>query len=94
VTLAFATTPVIAQEEGEKELGWFYTAELGFTLAVIEAIIGQLFLIVTISRFVAMNVADSTWTAERQAALEARRILEITKAEDVESERPRPPGSS
>lgn len=33
MTLAFTTTPAIAQEEGEKELGWFYTAELGFTLA-------------------------------------------------------------
>lgn len=25
--------PAFAQEEGEKELGWFYTAELGFALA-------------------------------------------------------------
>ena len=33
MTLAVTVTPALAQEEGEKELGWFYTAELGFTLA-------------------------------------------------------------
>lgn len=33
ITLAFAVTPAVAQDDEEKELGWFYTAELGFTLA-------------------------------------------------------------
>lgn len=33
MALTFTASPALAQDEEEKPLGWFYTAELGFTLA-------------------------------------------------------------
>lgn len=33
VALAFTASPAVAQDDDEKPVGWFYTAELGFTLA-------------------------------------------------------------
>lgn len=58
------------------------------TLAVIEAIIGQLFLIVMISRFVGMNVAHSMGEGERRTARAAaeQAVKNVAAQEDAAGE--------